>query len=466
MKNNSQLVIESLGGWHTLLQLCLTNPNAKQHLNPDQMANFIKLLKDKCNYNHDTQLQLYHACASEEFDMNSNNNNTNNNNKNNNTSNINIHNDSNFSSNFNYKHTKLEVLASNMKQYEKARIIINCDLKNNILFKLTSLISSNNCCINNINSNYNYETTAVVMYNFVSSKLFGCSMIGIGLMFIIIGNLIKSLNNNPYDNTGNSVTTIGFLFAMIYSICLISVANKTILNLVFHSFEFWYKMINYITIVTGVIIYGVNNSESSYWNSNSVLLGYEIIVWTTAFCVYICVFIIDAICMSLRIKRLVLIVVALYAMYIGISWYFGEKDIFINPFSSYSFGKYTQISVKSLIVSPQINLSIFVLKPIYTQMFRTCKKSVKKIKSVTLANKCYDGHGNQSKSSTQSDHGANDPNNYNVQKKNNGDGNDTERQIQRLSCVFKKPHVQWSSHEMHHNDQLFQLGMAAESMKS
>ena len=125
---------------------------------------------------------------------------------------------------------------------------------------------------------------------------------------------------------------------------------------------------------------------------------------------------------------------------------------------------YTQISVKSLIVSTQINLSIFVLKPIYTQMFRTCKKSVKKIKSLTLANKCHDGQGSESKSSTQSGYGANDPNN--VQKKNNGDGDDTERQIQRLSCVFKKPHVQWGSHEMPHNDQLFQLGMAAESMKS
>ena len=55
-------------------------------------------------------------------------------------------------------------------------------------------------------------------------------MIGIGLIFIIIGNLIKSLNNNPYDNTGNSITTIGCLFAMIYSICLISVANRVRAN--------------------------------------------------------------------------------------------------------------------------------------------------------------------------------------------------------------------------------------------
>ena len=64
------------------------------------------------------------------------------------------------------------------------------------------------------------------------------AMIGFDLTLTTIDNILKSIINNLRDNTPSNVTTIGFLFAMMYSLCLTSVANRIISHLHFIHLKF------------------------------------------------------------------------------------------------------------------------------------------------------------------------------------------------------------------------------------
>ena len=163
-----------------------------------------------------------------------------------------------------------------------------------------------------------------------------------------------------------------------YSVCtflslsyLFSV-NISIVTFIVQTFDFWYKMYNLMLwIVAG---YFLNQEWAQYsW--------YHVIPSVTTISVYGLLFMLDATSIGNKYKNMFIIGAIWYGMYICISAYFfvDETNSNWNPFKQYNF-KHSQINFKSVFISSQLNLCLFIMKPIFSEISRKIKTKYKQEK--------------------------------------------------------------------------------------
>ena len=75
-------------------------------------------------------------------------------------------------------------------------------------------------------------------------------------------------------------------------------------------------------------------------------------------------------------KRCVIVLFIMAATINVLNRYFFTPDFQWNPFNS----KYTQISFKSVLISSQVNLIIFISKPILSDIMRYCKNRIRGVR--------------------------------------------------------------------------------------
>ena len=108
---------------------------------------------------------------------------------------------------------------------------------------------------------------------------------------------------------------------------------------------------------------------SGYFLSASEAIWFHVIAALNLIFIYGTIFIFDAISISNKYKNMFIIAVVSYGTYKGFFIYFFVDDTNHNwnPFQQYNF-KYSKINFKSVFTSSQLNLCLFLLKPIFTQI--------------------------------------------------------------------------------------------------
>ena len=153
------------------------------------------------------------------------------------------------------------------------------------------------------------------------------------------------------------ITTTSLISIFICSLYILS-ANNNVCILIFQTFDFWYKTYSILLgIITGYVVRGY-------------LQWYPYVILNTCL-VFVAglLFIFDAIFISNTNKNIFIIMVVYICVYEAVHAYLTSEDVYWNPFDS----DHTRISVKSIMVSSNINLVLFVLKPIFSQISRHCR---------------------------------------------------------------------------------------------
>ena len=115
--------------------------------------------------------------------------------------------------------------------------------------------------------------------------------------------------------------------------------------------------------------------------------SYYVIAALAIVCGYGFSFVFDAICIENKYKNLFIVSGVSWCMYHVLYVYFSIDDTESNwnPFEKYNF-EYSQISFKSILISSQINLSLFMLKPIFSQISRKIRSCIHNKKNTSQRN--------------------------------------------------------------------------------
>ena len=334
-------VIESLGGLTTIIELCLTNPNASKYIDTD--SNKFNVLKKILKMKQDE-----------------------------------IKNDADAS-------TRETVCTPS--DYDKFTVLIDCNRTNNLLYEL----------IKN-------RDNALYLQNHILSKT---PIAALALLVVIQIILAQLMNYSSLFETPSVICKIiVYSLVILYCLSFLFTANITIVGLIGNTFDFWYKVSNSIIFLVALW------TMMEYFRKYSAI---EFACQTTAnigaLLVNICLFLLDAVPVSINIKRMAIIVYVIFAVYESIEVYFFYQEFEWNPFDS----KYTQISFKSLLLSSYGNLIVFVAKPIFGDMVRYLKKNIKGKSKLSIAS----------------------------YKNPNIPPHDCQDDYQRCSTVYKRPYLKW-----------------------
>ena len=111
---------------------------------------------------------------------------------------------------------------------------------------------------------------------------------------------------------------------------------------------------------------------------------FYIIASLTALCGYGFSFIFDATSIENKHKNVFIISTVCWGMYVALNVYFFVDDTNIiyywNPFEQYNF-QYSRINFKSVFISSQVNLCLFMLKPIFYQINQKLRRCIRKKKN-------------------------------------------------------------------------------------
>ena len=304
-------------------------------------------------------------------------------------------------------------IVNTVKEYNNSTLIINCNPKNNFLFKLVK----------------NKQTSLNLYQNILTKRLF-FAVTFLWFIFTCLGSLrnfdfIERSNSTSIKLMFISFQAIGSIIVGLYCISVILIVNITVMNLVTHTFDFWFKVCNILIgfIALWIIMIG---SESSDMNDNEdsssggIFSSYnkkefvaQIISHICFFLVGIVLFLLDSLPITINVKRIAICLFVLFEIFYTLEMYFFSKDFEWNPFDL----KYSLISFKSILLSTCINLIVFIIKPMITDTKRWFKKLI---------------FGNK--------------------KKDNYDINDHVRQLdlikarvynQRCATVYKRPFIKW-----------------------
>ena len=321
-------VITAFGGLEIMIELCLTNPNLSQYIDTNSMQ-------------FDSFKQI--------IEMND----TDNENKNDNTD-----------TNININHDNIRVsdnielspqIVTTAKEYYHSLLIIDCNPKNSLLFKM----------IKN-------DSTAIHLYNQILSKTLFVTLCGLWCVFLCLQFVAFYISSI----TITTITTVArillsFIF-ILYCIALLTTTNKTIVILITNTFDFWFKVYNTIILFVGIWVH----SYYIYKGTENDILRYKDvfasqIMFDIAFAVAVIeLFLLDALAVSLKLKRIGIGSFIALCLISAVNTYFFEQDFEWNPFNF----KYSNISFKSIILSSYINLIIFAGKPIFSDIWRYLRR--------------------------------------------------------------------------------------------
>ena len=418
---NVDVLASSLGGWDVVFDLCLSNPDANRLADLDQFHTTVKKISNdngdipypkwinipipNCNstttsprahknstpsLQDDTianidQLQSTEnlnsisqippiQIASTNWNINSNNTNI----------------------NSSTSHKDQQVFVHDTKEYDKSLIIIETSMNNSPFFK------------------YFPDFIAKAMLNkVILNKRFVFGWIIFGFTLGITGFIFSTIFKMIWMYY--ILTTPVWISCLIVgSIYLLSM-NIIVCKLIFETFDFWFKVYNVLILVWS---FTVLKSDS---NSTAIItpqLGqayhifYDSLWVINAMIISLALFIVDALPISSKTKRISIGLTGIYCFGEVVYAYFYYQDYTWNPFNF----EYSVISFKSIYLSSGSNISLFVLKPVLSDVIRIVKK---RISDSTRGNK---------KSGINNSIDINDKNNY-----------------ERCSSIYKRPYIKWNT---------------------
>ena len=137
--------------------------------------------------------------------------------------------------------------------------------------------------------------------------------------------------------------------------------NLDFVEIICHTFDFWFKSWN-------LMLWAINFMWINTVNTDRYAV--DLILTMTMLMFTACLtFLLDAVPIVYRIKRIFIIVATVLLFMIILSAYFTYDDILYNPFEAYKF-KYTEISLKSTFLGSYSNILLFVAKPLFGDIFR------------------------------------------------------------------------------------------------
>lgn len=244
------------------------------------------------------------------------------------------------------KSTRKSVL---IQKYHKQGSIITVDAQNSILFR----IFGNYSVDRNNNDHTSINENANKIYHFILSKKVAVAIIFLICIFIIIDYFAA---DNGLDIISD---VIGWGLLAILSLSYILCLNIDVMLLIAQTFDFWFKIFNFTSVVIAQII--LDTSSQPAIVSIMLVIG----SMTTAFVI----FMFDALhTKNNTIKLCILTLVSLIMLFYSISSYFNEIDKTIYPFGK-SHSEYTQISLKNVKNSGLVNVGLFVLKPVISHVY-------------------------------------------------------------------------------------------------
>ena len=249
------------------------------------------------------------------------------------------------------------------------------------------------------------EKAKYICDDVLATKMYPICVTGTAITLLLTSSIYAHFID--YDNIFYSLMTTCFSMGTFLSLSYIFSANISVIKFIIQTFEFWYKMFNLIFwIISG---YFINASSLSSW-------WYHVVASVTIICVYSTLFVLDATCILNKYKNMFIIAVVSFGMYIGLDVYFftdpDDRNLNWNPFEQYNF-KYSKIDFKSVFISSQLNLCLFISKPIFTQMSRKIRRYIQ--------NKKNGGTSTSARKSTKDDGIF----------------------VQRSYILYKRPYIHW-----------------------
>ena len=263
------------------------------------------------------------------------------------------------------------IIANNIGEYYRSRIIVTTRRKDNIFGRLFAIDKHDE---HDDQSKVNSNTVKINrLYDIISSNRYYYILCLIGAVSLLLLECYNFLSISVRESLGSLVWiffsggAVGFLVVLVAAISCILIINIKIGYLVTQTFDFWFKIYNF---VCGMISFFVLKTGTGELDQNN-LIG-SIIVWSSGILLIMALFMMDALFISIRAKKVALGFTSVYSLYSAIFWYFAQKDYIYNPFG-YS---HTEISCKSVLLSSIVNLSIFVGKPMFSDVIRYCRRKL------------------------------------------------------------------------------------------
>ena len=255
----------------------------------------------------------------------------------------------------------------------------------------------------------NNKNIGTFMYDTILSKRLFIFIICLGVMYSVTLFLWFYTPSFETILLFNIVRILLCIVTILCGTCLILVANKTVTDLITHTFDFWFKIYNLILLYSSVwiLLYGVaNDNDDDAPEDNTYEFIFLIFYHIGVALIFIFIFVLDAIPISVKLKRAALVAATLACIVETNYIYFYSQDYEWNPFNS----QYSQISFKSMSLSTSFNLTIFISKPVWSDLMRCLRK--------TLCSKA------NMLNITVTDH-------------------DKGKQCQRCHTVYKRPYLKW-----------------------
>ena len=237
------------------------------------------------------------------------------------------------------------VVVSNLDDYYIHKTIIATDATNNLYFKYLS-----------------HDRASFIFYKILLTKWYPIVLCGIAFSSFIAAGIYNYIQIYDYHSDEQYIfglIEVDILYGIaqvllaFVSLTYILSANIKIVILVFETFDFWYKLLNYV-------IYVVCQGVLEVRGSSKPIDGVYIV---SSFCVcliFMAAFINDSFCISVKIKRIIWFILAIFLLYQVYVVGFDSENVIWRPFKN----KNIIIDFLSLSTTTSLNLAMFLLKPV------------------------------------------------------------------------------------------------------
>ena len=146
--------------------------------------------------------------------------------------------------------------------------------------------------------------------------------------------------------------------------------NLKIINLIFHSFDFWFKTYNVIILLISRAVIADHFATA---DQKHAIITEDIAHIAGVFFV----FLMDATPVSNKVKFFVIILICCYFVFLLSLWFVAidENELNWNPFQTIfpNLSQYTNVNWKSIMISAYANLALFVGKPLGPMVYQKFK---------------------------------------------------------------------------------------------
>ena len=214
------------------------------------------------------------------------------------------------------------LFAENREQFDAQYVVLHPNIKSNICYRLLSDERAD-WCINMI----------------LHSKWYNYTIFGLAVFFGLTAELTKVMDQFGVHSVGYLVCRISAsVCALIWLGSWISSMNFDVIEIIVHTFDFWFKLWNMVLWLVSFFWMNIVTSDRYLVDLTALAISISMGTLTAS--------LLDAIPIAYKVKRIVTLVVTVGFILGLILSYFGYTDVLYNPFEKYNF-KHTQISSKN-----------------------------------------------------------------------------------------------------------------------